>query len=172
MRGAIFVFAGLALALSQTNPTGALAQVSLALGAPTVRLERDQWTCLASRLQRYEASQAPTIFIPLVRCAAKPGAAEAQALTDTLRATNDITLSAQPSAQASGGSQAYLGSLRLTREQLACLIKIRDAVVPTPAAGALKIDFANGCKVERGDAPAVRAAGAAPAAPAARRVQP
>jgi hypothetical protein len=166
MRGAIISFAGLALALVLTGPANAQAQVSLALGAPTVTLEREQWTCLASRLQRYQASQAPTIFIPLVGCATKPSAADAQALTDTLRATNDITLS----SQSSGGSQAYLGSLRLTREQLACLIKIRDAVVPMPAAGALKIDFANGCKVDRADAPA-RAAPTAPAAPAVR-VQP
>ncbi len=141
----------------------ASAQAPLSVGpdTKTVTLERVQWNCLATRLERYESSRASTYFIPLVNCQATE-TKDLEKLSDTVRATGDISLSSTGAGATVRGAQGYGGSLRLTQDQFACLVKLRDAKTVAPAAGGLKIEFET-CK----------ASSAAPAAAApAVRVRP
>jgi hypothetical protein len=135
------------------------AQAPLSVGPETkqVTLERAQWTCLAKRLERYEASRASTYFIPLVNCQATE-TKDLEKLSDTVRATGDISLSATGAGATVRGAQGYGGSLRLTQDQFACLVKLRDGAAP-PGNGPVKIDFET-CKAT--PAPAAVAPGARP----------
>ncbi len=96
-----------------------------------VVLSPGEWRCISSRLDRFAASESSRIIIPVLDCpAAQDGApsapSESRGLSLDFQATRGLS-----------ARRAYRGLLIVSREELSCLITLRDAeVAAAPAPGA------------------------------------
>ncbi len=131
------VSAGLALAQgpaqapAETPVTEAPAVAASAIrDGDAVVLSRGEWRCISSRLDRFAESKSSRIIIPVLDCpvaqedapAAQP---DAKGLSLDFQATRGIS-----------ARRAYRGLLIVSRDELDCLITLRDAEVAAAAAPA------------------------------------
>lgn len=132
------VSAGLAFAQTPApapaaSPPTPPAVASTIRDGDAVTLSPGEWRCISSRLDRFAESTSSRVIIPVLDCPvaqedAPSAPAEARGLSLDFQATRGLS-----------SRRAYRGLLIVSKDELDCLIALRDAKVgaaaPAPAGG-------------------------------------